>query len=139
MTRILETEMAVGGFSGVLHCFSSGRRLAEAAVDLGFYVSLSGILTFRNAGELRAVAADLPLERLLVETDAPYLAPAPNRGRRNEPSFVVHTAAELARIRGVGADEIARVTTDNFFRLFRKARRPEAPPEAVFPAGHNNT
>lgn len=123
MAQILEEEMAAGQFSAVLHCFSSSRELAEAAVDLGFYVSFSGILTFKNAEELRDIAAELPLDRLLVETDSPFLAPVPNRGRRNEPSFVVHTAAELARIRNVEMDEIMRITTDNFYRLFDKIPR----------------
>ena len=123
MARILEEEMAAGEFTAVMHCFSSSRRLAEAAIDLGFYVSFSGILTFRNAEELRGIAADLPLDRLLVETDSPFLAPVPNRGRRNEPSFVVHTAAELARVRNIGADEIAEATTQNFNRLFDKVSR----------------
>ena len=123
MARILEEEMAAGEFAAVLHCFSSGRKLARAAIDLGFYVSFSGILTFRNAAELRDIAAELPLDRLLVETDSPYLAPVPNRGRRNEPSFVVHTAAELARVRNAGVDEIAEATTDNFYRLFGKVSR----------------
>ncbi len=123
MAQILEEEMAAGQFSAVLHCFSSGRKLAEAAADLGFYVSFSGILTFKNAEELRDIAADLPLDRLLVETDSPFLAPVPNRGRRNEPSFVVHTAAELARVRDMKMDEISRLTTDNFYRLFDKIPR----------------
>lgn len=123
MARILEEEMAVGSFSCVLHCFSAGRRLAELAVELGFYISLSGILTFRNAEGLRAIVSGLPVERLLVETDSPYLAPTPNRGRRNEPSFVVHTAAELARVMNVGDDEIEMVTTENFYSLFNRVIR----------------
>ncbi len=123
MTQILEEEMTAGQFSAVLHCFSSSRKLAEAAIDLGFYVSFSGILTFKNAEELRDIAADLPLDRLLVETDSPFLAPVPNRGQRNEPSFVVHTAAELARIRNMEMDGITRITTDNFYRLFDKVQR----------------
>lgn len=110
--------------AGVLHCFSSGRELAEAALALGFYISLSGILTFKNAEELRAIARDIPLERLLIETDAPYLAPVPMRGKPNEPAFVVHTATKLAEIRGLPVAEIARITRENFFRLFTKARPP---------------
>ena len=109
---------------GVLHCFSSGRGLAEAALNLGFYISISGIVTFRNADELRAIVRDVPLERLLVETDAPYLAPVPYRGRRNEPAYVAATAACVAALKGIEADELAGATTENFFRLFKKAVRP---------------
>jgi TatD DNase family protein len=109
---------------GVLHCFSSGRALAEAALDLGFYISISGIVTFRNAEELRAIVRDVPLERLLVETDAPYLAPVPYRGRRNEPAYVAATATAVAALKGVEPTEFAAATTDNFFRLFAKASRP---------------
>lgn len=109
---------------GVVHCFSSTRQLAEKAMKIGFHISLSGIVTFKNAEELREIAADLPQDRLLVETDAPYLAPMPHRGKKNEPAFVAHTAKLIAELRGVTADELARTTTDNFFRLFTKARRP---------------
>jgi TatD DNase family protein len=112
--------------AGVIHCFSTGRQLAEKALELGFYISLSGILTFKTAEGLRAIARDLPLERLLVETDAPYLAPVPMRGKRNEPAFIVHTAALLADLKGVSVDELAQATSENFFRLFDKARRPGA-------------
>jgi TatD DNase family protein len=111
---------------GVMHCFSSGRKLAEIALNLGFYISLSGIVTFRNAEELRAIARELPLDRLLVETDAPYLAPVPLRGKRNEPAFIVHTAKLLAELKGVSVDTLADATSKNFFRLFNKARPPEA-------------
>src|SRR6201993_1669756 len=109
---------------GVLHCFSSGRALAEVAITLGFYISISGIVTFRNAKELRGIVRDLPLDRLLVETDAPYLAPVPYRGKRNEPAFVTATAAAVAALKGVNAEEIAAATRDNFFRLFTKASPP---------------
>ena len=112
--------------AGVLHCFSSGRGLAEAALDLGFYISISGIVTFRNAEELRAIVRDVPLDRLLVETDAPYLAPVPYRGKRNEPAYVAATAAAVAALKGIEPDALAAATTDNFFRLFQKARRPAA-------------
>ena len=108
--------------AGVIHCFSSGRELAEKALSLGFYISFSGIVTFKNADELRATARDIPLDRLLIETDSPYLAPVPLRGKRNEPAFVVHTAARLAEIKGISLDELARATSENFFRLFGKAR-----------------
>ena len=109
---------------GVLHCFSSGRSLAEAALALGFYVSISGIATFKNAEGLRAIVRDLPLERLLVETDSPYLAPVPYRGKRNEPAFVKATAAAVAALKGIEPEALATVTTANFFRLFAKARPP---------------
>jgi len=122
IARILEEERPA---PGVLHCFSSGRALAEAAIDLGFYVSISGIVTFRNAEELRAIVRDLPLDRLLVETDAPYLAPVPYRGKRNEPAFVAATAAAVAALKGVAPEHIAAVTHDNFFRLFTKATPPQ--------------
>lgn len=111
-----------GGLSGVMHCFSGTRFLAEEAVKLGFCVSFSGILTFKKAEELRAIAADLPEDRLLVETDAPYLAPIPMRGKRNEPSYIVHTLAALAKLRGRTMAEMAEITTANFERLFAKAR-----------------
>ncbi len=109
---------------GVLHCFSSKRILAEEALALGFYVSLSGILTFKKSQELRDIARDVPLDRLLVETDSPFLAPEPFRGKICEPSYVVNTARVLAEVKSVGEDEIARQTTDNFFRLFDKVSRP---------------
>jgi TatD DNase family protein len=111
--------------AAVIHCFSTGRALAERAVALGFYISISGIVTFKTATELRDIVRDLPLDRLLVETDAPYLAPVPLRGKRNEPAFVTHTAALVAELKGISPDELARATTANFFRLFTKARSPE--------------
>jgi TatD DNase family protein len=123
IARILREEQAT---AGVLHCFSSGRALADAALDLGFYISISGIVTFRNAEELRAIVRDVPLDRLLVETDAPYLAPVPYRGRRNEPAYVATTAAAVAALKEVEPAALAAATTDNFFRLFRKAGRPAA-------------
>jgi len=121
---ILTDEQGKGTFPGLLHCFSSARAVAEVALEQGFYVSFSGILTFKNAMAVREVAQMVPLDRLLVETDAPYLAPAPNRGKRNEPAFVVHTAQVLAELRGLTMAELAEITTDNFFRLFAKAQRP---------------
>ena len=108
---------------GVMHCFSSGRALAEAALALGFYISISGIVTFRNAADLRAIVRDLPLDRLLVETDAPYLAPVPYRGKRNEPAFVAATAAAVAELKGIELQHLAEMTSANFFRLFDKAGR----------------
>src|SRR6516164_8659009 len=128
MARILREESGKGAFPAVLHCFTGGRDLALKAIELGHYVSFTGILTFKNSGDLRAIAAELPAERVLVETDAPYLAPLPYRGRRNEPAYIVETAKVLAETRGVSADEIARQTTDNFFRLFSKVPRTLAHP-----------
>ena len=120
MASILTEETGKGAFPFVLHCFSSGRALAEAGIALGGYVSFSGILTFKRSDALRDIAGLLPHDRLLVETDAPYLAPQSRRGRRNEPSYVVETAGVLADAIGVSREEIARLTTENFFRLFRK-------------------
>jgi TatD DNase family protein len=119
--RILEDEMAKGPFTAILHCFTGGAGLARRAVALGHYVSFSGVVTFKKSEALRAVAAEVPLDRLLVETDAPFLAPEPHRGKRNEPAFVAHTATALARVRGVTPDELAAATTANFHRIFRKA------------------
>lgn len=121
--RILEEEMGKGAFSAVLHCFTGSRELAQRAVALGCYISFSGILTFKKSEELRAIAAELPAERILVETDAPYLAPGPWRGKRNEPAYVVETARVLAEARGADPAQLALQTTDNFFRLFSKIRR----------------
>jgi TatD DNase family protein len=123
IAAILTEEAEKGAFPAVLHCFSSGRELALAGINLGFYVSFSGILTFKNSPELRAIAAELPLDSLLVETDAPYLAPVPHRGRRNEPSYVADTAKVLAEVKAMPPDELARVTTENFHRLFSKVPR----------------
>jgi TatD DNase family protein len=125
--RILAQEQARGPFSGVIHCFSAGAEVARCALDHGMYISFSGIVTFKNADAVRMVARDVPMERLLVETDAPYLAPVPVRGKRNEPAFTAHTAAYVAEIKGLGLDEFARVTTDNFFTLFDKANRDDLP------------
>src|SRR5262245_2959102 len=119
----LEEAMARRKFAAVLHCFTGGPDLARRAVDLGLYISFSGILTFGKSDALREIAAGVPLDRLLVETDAPYLAPGRYRGKRNEPAYVVETAKELARVKGIGATELARATTDNFFRLYAKAPR----------------
>ncbi|MCK6450054.1 MAG: TatD family hydrolase [Alphaproteobacteria bacterium] len=124
MAAILKEEMQKGAFLGVLHCFSSSRQLADTAIELGLYISLSGIVTFKKADELRETARAMPLDRLLVETDAPYLAPAPMRGKRNEPAFVVHTARAVAALRGLDQNALASATTGNFFRLFRRVPRP---------------
>jgi TatD DNase family protein len=122
--RVLEEEMGKGAFKAVLHCFTSQQWLAERGVELGLTVSFSGILTYKNADDLRTTAAALPQDRLLVETDAPFLSPVPFRGKQNEPAFVAKTLEELARVRGCSRDEMARITSDNFFRLFSKAERP---------------
>ncbi len=119
--QILEEEMAKGAFKALLHCYTGGPELAAKAVSLGLYVSFSGVLTFKKSEALREVAASVPLDRLLVETDAPYLAPEPYRGKRNEPSYLRYTARTLAEVKGIGEAEIAETTTGNFFRLFDKA------------------
>ncbi len=122
MLAILREERVNGGdFSFLLHCFSSGRALAEAAIEMGGYISFSGILTFPKSQNFRELAADLPGDRLLVETDSPYLAPVPFRGKRNEPGHVVHTARVLAECRGITADEVHAQTGANFRRLFTRA------------------
>lgn len=124
MISILREETGKGAFPFILHCFSSGAELAQVGVELGGYISFSGILTFKNSPEIREIARNVPRDRLLVETDAPYLAPMPHRGKRNEPSFVCHTAAVLAETIGVSEAEIANITSDNVFRLFTKMPRP---------------
>lgn len=118
--RILEDEMATGSFRAVLHCYTGGRELAMKAIAMGLSISFTGILTFKKSQALRDLAAELPADRIMVETDAPYLAPGKFRGKRNEPSYVVETAKMLAEARGVSLDEISRQTTENFFRLFSK-------------------
>jgi TatD DNase family protein len=123
IATMLEEAMGRRPFSAVLHCFTGGPELARRALDLGLYISFSGIITFKKSEELRAIAASVPLDRLLVETDAPYLAPGKYRGKRNEPAYVVETAKELAKVKGVSPDEIAQATTANFFRLYAKTPR----------------
>jgi TatD DNase family protein len=129
MEAILTQEMGKGTFSAILHCFSSGRRLAEVGVELGLYVSMSGILTFKASEDLRSIARDVPLDRLLVETDAPYLAPMPYRGKRNEPAYVAQTAKVLAEVKGVSVEEIATATSANARRCYW--RMDHASPEAA--------
>lgn len=124
MARILGEEMGQGAYPGLIHCFSSSRELAEKSVELGLYISISGIATFKKAHELRDTIRDLPLDRLLVETDSPYLAPIPFRGKDNEPSYVVHTAKTVAGLKDLTPEALAAHTTDNFFRLFTKVPRP---------------
>jgi TatD DNase family protein len=127
---ILREEMGKGAFKALLHCFTSSRALAETALELGLYLSFSGVVTFKNSNELRAIARDVPLERMLVETDAPFLAPVPHRGKRNEPAYVAETARVLAEVKGVSEAEIARATTDNALSLFSKMSAPlEGRPE----------
>jgi TatD DNase family protein len=122
--EIMRDEMGKGAFTGLIHCFTGTQRLAEASLELGLSISVSGIATFKNSQALRDVIKTVPLDRLLVETDAPFLAPVPHRGKTNEPAFVVHTANMLAELKGVSPDELAKTTTDNFFRLFSKVKRP---------------
>jgi TatD DNase family protein len=124
--RILEDEMAKGSFRAVLHCYTGGRNLAMKAISLGLSISFTGILTFKNSQALRDLAAELPADRIMVETDSPYLAPGKFRGKRNEPSYVVEVAKVLADARGVSLEEISRQTTQNFFRLFSKVPPAEA-------------
>ncbi len=123
---ILEREFAKGPFKAILHCYTGGPDLARRAVALGLMISFTGILTFKRCDDLRAIAADVPLSQLLVETDAPYLAPAPFRSKTNEPAFVRYTAETLAAVKGVGFDDIAHHTTENFFRTFSKVPRDAA-------------
>ncbi|AKR49153.1 MULTISPECIES: TatD family hydrolase [Acetobacter] len=121
VATILEEEHAKGAFLILLHCFASGPELAQRVVNLGGYVSFSGIATFPKCDEIRAVARDLPADRIVVETDSPYLAPVPKRGKRNQPAFVAHTAARIAQERGMELPDFTRMITENFYRLFRKA------------------
>lgn len=122
MGGVLAKEMGQGAFPFVLHCFTGGADLARKALELDGYISFSGIITFKNAEEIREVAKFVPADRYLVETDAPYLAPVPHRGGTNEPSFVAHTAAKVAEVRGVSLEQLGAETTENFFRLFSKAK-----------------
>ena len=124
--RILEEEAAQGPFRAVLHCYTGGRDLAMKAIELGFSISFTGILTFKKSDTLRAIAAELPADRIMIETDSPYLAPGKFRGKRNEPAYVVEVAKVLAEVRGVSLDEISRQTSQNFFRLFSKVPAPQA-------------
>ena len=121
---ILAAGQGRGSFTPLLHCFTSHRRLADFAVEMGGYVSFSGILTYKTAADLRETAAALPLDRILVETDSPYLAPVPYRGKPNEPAYLIKTLETLAEVRGLTPAEMARITSDNFFRLFAKVPRP---------------
>ncbi|MEM9494552.1 MAG: TatD family hydrolase [Pseudomonadota bacterium] len=122
--ELLAREHKKGAFTPLLHCYTGGPGLAETALSLGGYISFSGIMTFKNANDIREIAKQTPLERIIIETDCPYLAPHPMRGRRNEPAFVVHVAEKLAEVRECSLEDIASATTDNFFRLFARARDP---------------
>ena len=123
---IMRDEYAKGAYPALIHCFTAGPELAKASLEMGFYISLSGIITYKSAEDIRQTIASAPLDRLLIETDSPYLAPVPMRGKKNEPSFVLHTAEALANVKQVSVDEIHSATTDNFYRLFTKAQRPTA-------------
>ena len=123
---ILHDEFANGPFPGLIHCYSASHDLAKKSLEIGFYISLSGIVTFKSAETLRETVRTLPIDRILVETDAPYLAPVPKRGKRNEPAFVAHTAAAVAELKGMSVDDLTTATTANFFRLFSRARPPAA-------------
>ncbi|KKJ75355.1 LuxR family transcriptional regulator [Kiloniella litopenaei] len=123
---IMRDEFNKGAYPALIHCFTAGPELAKASLDMGFYISLSGIITYKSAEDIRTTISDAPLDRLLIETDSPYLAPVPMRGKKNEPSFVRHTAEALANVKKVSLQEIHTATTDNFYRLFTKAQRPTA-------------
>ena len=124
IVAVLREEYEAGPFPGLIHCFTAGPELARAALDIGFLISISGIVTFKKAENVHAAAREVPLDRLLVETDAPFLAPVPHRGKRCEPAFVARTAAAVAELRQIDPSRLAEATTDNFFRLFSKAKRP---------------
>ena len=123
MIKILTSEYKKGSFKAILHCFSSGKKLALCGVELGFYISFSGIVTFNSAKLIQEVAMLVPKDKILVETDAPYLAPVPKRGKRNEPSFLEYTLKEISIIKNLKPDEIAEKTTSNFFQLFDKIKK----------------
>jgi TatD DNase family protein len=123
MARILTEETGKGAFPAILHCFTAGPELARTAINLGLSISFTGILTFKRSDDLRAIAASLPADRFMVETDSPYLAPGKHRGKRNEPAYVAETARELARVKGVSEQRIAELTTENFFKLYAKTPR----------------
>jgi len=131
VAAILQDEMGKGAFSGLLHCFTASAFLAEAALSLGLFISFSGVLTFKNSQSLRDIARAVPMNRLLIETDAPFLAPVPYRGKRNEPSFVEATAKTLAEVKGVSIQTIARETSANTLRLFSKMPPPALNAEAA--------
>lgn len=118
--KILKEQLKLAKFKAVIHCFTGSSYMAKEILDMGFYISISGIVTFKNATNLQNIVKNLPLDKLLVETDAPYLAPIPHRGKRNEPAYVKHTAEFIAKLKNISYDEVAKATTDNFFKLFDK-------------------
>lgn len=122
-TISIMTEESANDIGGVMHCFTEDWSIAKQALDLGFYISFSGIVSFKNAKEVQEVAQKVPLDRMLIETDCPYLAPEPFRGKKNEPAYVKHVAEAVARLRGISVEEVAECTTENFFRLFDRAQR----------------
>ena len=124
--EILTDEYENGAYPGLIHCYSTSPEVADKSIELGFYISVAGILTFKKATELQETVTRLPIDRLLVETDSPYLAPIPKRGKRNEPSYVTYTAGKMAELKGLTETDIAEATTENFFRLFTRARRPKS-------------
>ena len=128
---ILKEEMALGAFPALIHCFTASRNLAKEVLDLGLYISMSGVLTFKNSLDLQDIAKTLPLDRLFVETDAPFLAPMPHRGKTNEPAFTVHTAQKLADLQERSLEEVATATTENFYRLFAKVPKFQNPVESA--------
>ena len=121
--QILREEMEQGAYTGVIHCFTASADFARIALDLGLYISLSGIVTFKNARDLQAIATTIPEDRLLIETDSPFLAPVPHRGKSCEPAFVADTARFVADLKNVSVEQLAKQSSDNFYRLFGKARR----------------
>jgi TatD DNase family protein len=124
-TLTILSEEGAKAVGGVMHCFTENWEVARRALDLGFHISFSGIVTFKNALVIKEVAQKVPLDKILIETDAPYLAPVPYRGKQNQPAYVLHVAEEIARLRGISLAEVAKVSTDNFFRLFKTALRPQ--------------
>ena len=125
MIKLLTDNYKKQPFKGELHCFSSSEKLCRAALEIGFYISASGIITFKKSEELRQIFATVPTDRLLIETDSPFLAPTPHRGKRNEPAYVVNTAQVLSEIKGLSIEETADITTQNFFNLFDKVKKNE--------------
>ena len=129
MAKILKDETVNKNISGVIHCFSSSIELAKTVLDMGFYISISGIVTFKKSDEIREIVKFVPIDRLLIETDAPYLAPVPFRGKTNEPSFIIHTAEVISSVKNVSLNKLAEITTNNFFSLFSKSIRPKFNPK----------
>ncbi|MDC0074681.1 TatD family hydrolase [Alphaproteobacteria bacterium] len=131
MAKILKDETLNKNISGVIHCFSSSKKLAKTVLDLGFYISISGIITFKKSDEIREIAKFVPMDKLLIETDAPYLAPVPYRGKTNEPSLMIHTAEVISSVKSISLNRLAETTTNNFFKLFSKSIRPKFDPNFI--------